>query len=91
MHVGVSKSAVKELTWKCLKGCRRSFLKLLSELVGYEEVMYIALVREEIGVVGTDWSVLVILHLLKSASTAFPHFCLHSLQAAERYSGLERK
>jgi len=36
--------------------------------------MYIALVREEIGVVRADWSILVILDLLESASVIFPNF-----------------
>ena len=73
MHVGVGKVQYR-FTWKCLEGCRRSLLKLLSEFVGYEQVMYIALVREEIGVVRADWSILVILDLLESASATFQNF-----------------
>jgi hypothetical protein len=51
--------------------------------------MYIALVREEIGVVGTDWSVLVILHLLKSASTAFPPFVFTAYRLLKGIRALE--
>jgi hypothetical protein len=82
---------VAKNTWKCLKGCRRSFLKLLSKLIGNEEIMNVSLVGEEVGVVRTNWGVLVILDLLKSVSGAFQHFGLPDLQVAERCSDLGRK
>jgi hypothetical protein len=58
-------------TWKCLKGRGRSFLKLLSKVVRYEQVMYIALVREKVGIVRANWRILVILDLFKSAPGNF--------------------
>jgi hypothetical protein len=66
VYVTISKSAGKIYTWKCLKGRGRSFLKLLSKIVRYEQVMYIALVREKVGIVRTNWRVLVILDLFSS-------------------------
>jgi hypothetical protein len=78
-------------TWKCLQGCSRFFLKLLSKLDGYEKIMYIALVREKIGVVRTNRGVLVILDLLKSAGGTFSNAGFRGLRAAERYSDLGRK
>jgi hypothetical protein len=53
-------------TWECLKGRGRSFLKLLSKIVRYEQVMYIALVREKVGIVRTNWRILMILDLFSS-------------------------
>ena len=54
--------------------------------------MYIALVRLKVSIVRTDWRVLVILHLLESASCNFSRtFGFHDLQAAENCSGFGRK
>jgi hypothetical protein len=53
--------------------------------------MYVSLVREKVGVMRTNRSVLVILDLLKSVSGAFQDFGLRDLRAAERCSGLGRK
>jgi len=65
VYVTISKTPTR-YTWKCLKGRGRSFLKLLSKIVRYEQVMYIALVREKVGIVRTNWRILVILDLFSS-------------------------
>ena len=71
VYVTISKLATR-YTWKCLKGGGRSFLKLLPKVVRYEQVMYIALVREKVGIVRTNWRILVILDLFfKSAPGTF--------------------
>jgi hypothetical protein len=74
-----------EYTWKCLKGRGRSFLKLLSKIVRYEQVMYIALVREKVGIVRTNWRILVILDLFQVSSWNFPNHRSHDLRAAGKY------
>lgn len=56
------------LTRKGLERCCRPFLKVLPQFVGYEEVMYIALVGEKIAIMRANRSVLVILDLAKSMS-----------------------
>jgi hypothetical protein len=83
-------------TWKCLKGRGRSFLKLLSKVVRYEQVMYIALVREKVGIVRTNWRILVILDLFQVSSWKLfkswglmTYGLLESTRALEESSGTE--
>ena len=90
VHVAGDKVPGK-FTWKCLKSCCRSFLKILSKVIGYEEIVYITLVREEVRVVRTNWRILVVLGLLESASAPLPNHQFHDLQAAGKYSGLGRR
>lgn len=65
VYVTISK-VLTRYTWECLKGRGRFFLKLLSKIVRYEQVMYIALVREKVGIVRANWRILVILDLFSS-------------------------
>jgi hypothetical protein len=70
-------------------------LKLLSKIIRYEQVMYIALVREEVGIVRTNGRILVILDLFQVSSWNFPimgftaYGLLESTRALEESSATE--
>jgi hypothetical protein len=83
-YVTISKLAIG-YTWKCLKGRGRSFLKLLSKIIRYEQVMYIALVREKAGIVRTNWRILVILDLFQVSSWNSPNNGFDGLRAAGKH------
>ena len=83
-YVTISKLAIG-YTWKCLKGRGRSFLKLLSKIIRYEQVMYIALVREKASIVRTNWRILVILDLFQVSSLNFPNHGFDGLRAAGKH------
>jgi hypothetical protein len=52
--------------WNGLQGGRRPFLNLLPKVVGKEEIMHIALIAQQSGVVRPNRSILVVLSLFCS-------------------------
>jgi len=47
-----------------LQGCSHSFLKIFAQVIRQEEIMYGALVRQHISVIGPEGCILVVLDLL---------------------------